>query len=51
MFLKRQKFTIYKCDTWMPELKYEDFKLVNSESHHPNGNNKFDYDFLEYKRI
>ncbi|CAX66671.1 dihydrofolate reductase [Lactobacillus johnsonii] len=42
---------IFKCDTWMPELKYEDFKLVNSESHRPDENNKFDYDFLEYKRI
>ena len=42
---------IFKSDTWMPELKYEDFKLVNSESHHPDENNKFDYDFLEYKRI
>lgn len=42
---------VFKCDTWMPELKYEDFKLVSSGSHQADSENKFDYDFLEYKRI
>lgn len=41
---------IFKCDTKMPELKYEDFELVSSESHQADSENKFAYDFLKYKR-
>ena len=42
---------IFECDTSMPELNCEDFKLVSSESHQADSQNKFDYDFLKYKRI
>lgn len=40
----------FNADTFMPEINYNDFKLVAKEDHKPDGKNKYNYSFLTYFR-
>lgn len=40
----------FSTDVYMCPINYDEFELVHKEVHHALKNNKYDYDFLTYKR-
>jgi dihydrofolate reductase len=50
MIEKTKIHHVFKGDTLMPKINYEDFELINTKAHQADEKNKFAYDFLEYER-
>ena len=48
---KTEIYHSFKVDTFMPEINYEQFELVQREDFNADTKNKYDYSFLTYKRI
>lgn len=40
----------FTADTTMIPIKYDEFSLIKKESHYPDEQNKYSFDFLTYKR-
>lgn len=41
---------VFEVDTYMPEIDYKHFSLIHQEKHAADEKNRYDYDFLTYKR-
>lgn len=50
MLEKTKIHHVFKGDTLMPKINYEDFEPINTKAHQADEKNKLAYDFLEYKR-
>ena len=48
---KTKIYHIFKGDTTMPDINYGGFSQAKIEHHKSDDKNKYDYDFLEYKRV